>query len=233
MLQEVLQSKKGLLRIAHRGYTPENKMIGFQQAVDRGCNMIECDLRLSVDKHPVLIHDNRINRTTNGSGYVSKLPKVTLQFHGVPSLDEFLLWFQKQDNLYVALELKDIGLGNNATLLNKTIALLEKYNVIRRSIIISFNIAIVRSAKKICPYICTGLLYANTKAILANPFNTVRDIKADSLWVNHMVLSSILPLNKDDIPLCVWTVNQKNDIKCLNRNVVGIVSDDLQKVFSD
>lgn len=233
MLKELLESKKSLLRIAHRGYAPENKMMGFHQAVARGCNMIECDLRLSADKHPVLIHDKTINRTTNSSGYVSRLPNITLQFHGVPSLDVFLQWFQTQDDLFVALELKDIGRGSNAVLLNKTISLLQKYNVVKRSIIISFNTRVVRLAKTICPSICTGLLYANTNTIVTNPFNTVKNINADSLWVNHKTLPAILALNKDDIPLCVWTVNHKTDITCLNRNVVGVVSDDLQQVFGN
>lgn len=232
MLKDILINRHGLLRVAHRGYAPENKMVGFQQAVSRGCNMIECDLRLSLDKHPMVIHDKRIDRTTNGSGYVSRLQKPALQFHGIPSLDELLQWFKGQDNLYAAFELKDIGRSSNAVLLTKTLALLQKYDVIDRSIIISFNVATVRSAKKLCPELCTGLVYANTRTILRNPFDIVKRINADCLWVNHQMVPAILPLNKYDVPICIWTVNTKKDITCLDKNVVGIVSDDLQKVFS-
>lgn len=232
MLREVLWSKKRLLKIAHRGFVPENKIVGFQQAVLRGCDMFECDLRLSSDNHPVVIHDKKINRTTNGTGYVSRLEKTTMQFFGIPTLDELLQWLKTQEGLYAAFELKDVGFTSNKILLSKTIALLQKHEVIDRSILISFNTSIVRSAKHLCPELCTGLVYANTRTILNNPFNIVKEIQADCLWAHHKILPAILPLNKHNVPICIWTVNKKTDVTCLDKNVVGIVSDDLQKVFS-
>jgi glycerophosphoryl diester phosphodiesterase len=68
-----LKNRNHTWRVAHRGCHPENKIIGFRQAIEDGCDMVECDVRLSGDNQPVLIHDTTINRTTNGTGRVSKL----------------------------------------------------------------------------------------------------------------------------------------------------------------
>lgn len=62
--------------IAHRGaplLAPENTLPSFQAAVDKGATWIEVDVKLTRDRHPVIIHDDAVNRTTNGKGYVANL----------------------------------------------------------------------------------------------------------------------------------------------------------------
>jgi glycerophosphoryl diester phosphodiesterase len=59
--------------IAHRGYPckyPENTLAGFQAAVTAGVAMIELDVMLSRDRKLVVIHDDTLERTTNGHGAV-------------------------------------------------------------------------------------------------------------------------------------------------------------------
>jgi glycerophosphoryl diester phosphodiesterase len=233
MLKQALISKTRLMKIAHRGYVPENKMQGFKEAVIRGCDMFECDLRLSADKHPMVIHDKTINRTTNNVGHVNMLTKCDLEFYGIPSLEELLQWFQSCNGLFAAFELKDIGKTSNSILLSKTIALLRKYNVVERSILISFNTHIVKTSKTLCPDLYTGIIYLGRNTLMRNPFNIVKDTNADMLWANHKIISALLPMNKNNTPICIWTVNNKKHITALDKNVVGIVSDDLQQVFRD
>lgn len=65
------------LVIAHRGSKgthPENTLIAFEHAVDIHADGIELDVQLSKDKQPVIIHDKKVNRTTNGKGKVKDLP---------------------------------------------------------------------------------------------------------------------------------------------------------------
>ena len=55
--------------IAHRGYSqkyPENTLAAFEAAVAAGVPMIELDVRFSRDRRPVVIHDETLERTTNG-----------------------------------------------------------------------------------------------------------------------------------------------------------------------
>lgn len=64
--------KKTLLNIGHRGamgHAPENTLASFQKAVDLNVDMIELDV-YEIDGHLIVLHDDRLERTTNGEGYV-------------------------------------------------------------------------------------------------------------------------------------------------------------------
>ena len=51
---------------------PENTLPGFQQAIDRGVEWIETDVRLTRDGHHIILHDSTLDRTTNGVGPVEQ-----------------------------------------------------------------------------------------------------------------------------------------------------------------
>lgn len=64
--------KRGIC--AHRGAMdthPENTISAFKEAVRLGVQMIELDVQLTADDHLVVLHDNTVNRTTNGQGKIS------------------------------------------------------------------------------------------------------------------------------------------------------------------
>jgi glycerophosphoryl diester phosphodiesterase len=61
--------------IAHRGasaYEPENTLRAFARAIEMGATMLELDVHLSRDGHPVVLHDPDLSRTTGGAGHVSE-----------------------------------------------------------------------------------------------------------------------------------------------------------------
>ena len=65
-----------LLRLGHRGacgYAPENTITSFRKAIELGVDMIECDVRLCKSGEIVILHDERVDRMTNGHGLVSDL----------------------------------------------------------------------------------------------------------------------------------------------------------------
>ena len=62
-----------ILNIAHRGYSgkfDENTMLAFKKAIEYNADGIETDVQLTKDGVPILIHDETIDRTTNGHGFV-------------------------------------------------------------------------------------------------------------------------------------------------------------------
>ncbi|GMW01083.1 MAG: putative glycerophosphoryl diester phosphodiesterase [Candidatus Hydrogenedentota bacterium] len=68
--------------IAHRGssaYAPENTLAAFKMAKEQGADWFELDCRLSEDGQVVVIHDETVDRTTNGTGYVRELALHDLQ----------------------------------------------------------------------------------------------------------------------------------------------------------
>lgn len=228
-LLSVIKNKDRILRVAHRGFHPENNLLGFKKAVENGCDMIECDLRLSADNHPVVIHDKTINRTTNGKGHVSKLKLCDLNFYGINSLEELIIWLQENPSLYCAFEIKDIG-SKNIILLNKTLSLIKQFSILSRSIVISFNHKVVSKCKVLCPDVCTGLIVQQT--LLQNPFNIAKNLQADVLWVHYMFLSKCISHNATNMPIFVWTVNNNKHLQCLDSSVVGVVSDDLKTLYN-
>ncbi len=92
--------------IGHRGIAalaPENTLAGFRRARALGCGWVEFDVRLCADGEPVLLHDDRLERTTDGRGRASLLPLAAIRRHDagrrfdaafagevVPTLDEAL-----------------------------------------------------------------------------------------------------------------------------------------------
>ena len=70
--------------VAHRGASidePEHTLEAYVQAIEDGADALECDVRLTADGHLVLVHDRRIDRTSDGRGVVSARTLSELQRH--------------------------------------------------------------------------------------------------------------------------------------------------------
>lgn len=100
--------------IAHRGdheFAPENTLAAYQQAIDRGADYIETDLRTTKDGALVIMHDNTVNRTTNGTGKVNELSFENFRAlkidgrHQAPTFREVLLLCK--DRIHIYLDFKD------------------------------------------------------------------------------------------------------------------------------
>ncbi|MGB3328127.1 MAG: glycerophosphodiester phosphodiesterase family protein [Thermomicrobiales bacterium] len=98
---------------AHRGASiefPENTLAAFQRAIDLGVHGIELDVHLAADGVPVVIHDETVDRTTNGVGAVNTLTVDALHAldagngNPVPTLDEVLA--RVAGKLHVNIEIK-------------------------------------------------------------------------------------------------------------------------------
>ena len=106
--------------VAHRGYSgryPENTASAFEAAIGAGADMIELDVCLTKDRIPVVIHDQTLERTTDGHGLVSEFTLSELkkldagswfspEFKGesIPTLEEVL--FQIRGKISVNIEIK-------------------------------------------------------------------------------------------------------------------------------
>lgn len=99
-------AKQSVLVVSHRGdwrNAPENSLQAFQNCIDMGVDMIELDLKKTKDGELILMHDNTLNRTTNGTGKpedytLAELKKLRLKNgagcltrHKIPTLRETML----------------------------------------------------------------------------------------------------------------------------------------------
>jgi glycerophosphoryl diester phosphodiesterase len=68
--------------VAHRGASdaePEHTLAAYLRAIEVGADALECDIRITADGHLVLVHDRRVNRTSDGNGLVSTLELAQLE----------------------------------------------------------------------------------------------------------------------------------------------------------
>lgn len=79
--------------IAHRGARscePENTILAFRKALELGADGIECDVHMSLDDIPVVIHDETVDRTTSAKGPVREFTAEQLGELGIPTLEQTL-----------------------------------------------------------------------------------------------------------------------------------------------
>ncbi len=107
-----------MLRIGHRGaagYSPENSLASIQKGIVLGVDLIEVDVRRTRDGHLVLLHDERVNRTTNGRGRVADMTLAQVKQlrlgagQGIPTLEEALETANGHVGLMLELKVEGIG----------------------------------------------------------------------------------------------------------------------------
>ena len=131
----------------------ENTMTAFVASYEAGADMIETDVRLSSDSQLVLMHDERVDRTTNGKGKVSELTFNELRAlnagnelapENVPTLEELLIFAYDKD-LTLNIEIKEYFSNGNEKraeeCIDKVLELVEKYGMGERILINSFDAA--------------------------------------------------------------------------------------------
>jgi glycerophosphoryl diester phosphodiesterase len=161
-----------LLKIAHRGYSemfPENTIPAFLKAADCGAEMIEFDVHLSKDSHAVVIHDNDIDRTSNGSGAVKdftlkELKDFDYNFLKIPDLGHVPIPTLEEvidavpQRVLLNIELKNCPYKYEG-IEETVIEIIKKKKLSERVIISSFDHFALEKVKKIAPELKTGMLY--------------------------------------------------------------------------
>jgi len=159
--------------IAHRGDSgaaPENTLAAFRAAIRAGADGVELDVQLSRDGVPVVIHDETLDRTTNGHGPVAAATAAELAaleagaWHmpplpgeGVPSL-EAVLKLLAAAPLELHLELKTARVPYPG-LVPAVLRVVEAAGVAERVILSSFNHFSLREAQRLAPQIpCAALV---------------------------------------------------------------------------
>ena|SRR5579871_1029834 len=226
-----------VLVIAHRGasgHAPENTLSAFRRAVSLGATFIETDLQLTRDTRFVAIHDETVDRTTNGHGRVHDLTLNELrrfdagswfgsEFTGerIPTLEEILEFSKKHDVVFY-LELKPTGSWGGEHAL---VGALRSSGEVARTIVISFDSVILEALRKIEPTLMTGLLFEGQ---MENPIQRAIEIGARQLAVRGDLVTPALlsEARKNDLQVVCWTVNQPAHMRLLiEAGVAGIMSD--------
>src|SRR5499426_3361358 len=156
------------LIIAHRGassYAPENTMAAFDLALQMGASHLELDVHLTCDDNLVMIHDDTVDRTTNGTGPVADHTIVALQtldagawfgeaFTGarIPTLADVLTLYQGRSHLHIELK------GHTAHLPQRTVDLVRAHGMAQHVTFTSFQHTHLQTMWAYAPELPTGWL---------------------------------------------------------------------------
>ena len=219
-----------MLKIGHRGakgHVAENTLASFQKAIELKVDGIELDVHLSSDAEIMVIHDETIDRTTTGKGFVKNFTSVELKQFGIPTLTEVLDLLN--NNFFVNVELK------SDDSVEKVMNLIEKYVSennwnYEKFIISSFfwnNLEVVSQRNN---QIKIGVL---TEDSIESALAFAKEIKAFSINPYFKLLNqeNVKLMHNEGFQIHTWTVNSLEDIIFVKSlPVEGIISDFPDKI---
>lgn len=227
---------------AHRGYSAafsENTMKAFKEAETAGADGIELDVQLTKDEEIVVIHDEMVDRTTSGRGFVKDFTykeirnlnanKLGIKKESIPSLKEVLEWLLT-NQLICNIELKN-GYFPYKGMEEKVIQLVRSYGLTERIIFSSFNHYSIVYCHQLAPEIEIAPLYSGR---IFMPWIYAQSIRAGAIHPNYKGLTDdiIKKSIESSIQVRPYTVNKDAEIQHLiNMHCSALITDDPVKAL--
>ena len=225
--------------VNHRGYNkiaPENTLPAFRLSKLQGFNFVETDIRFTSDGIPVLLHDESIDRTSNGQGKIQNMSLDEVRsfdfgnwkassFEGtrIPTLEEFLS-LCAEIGLSPHLELK-AGTKNQVF---QIIDMVEQFGLSDNVVYISFNLNLLKYVLEKIPDASVGVLARTVDKSVVTKAGSI------STSSNHVYIgasdfneAAISLCKQAKLPLGIWVVNSKEKILRLPEYVSSVSSDNL------
>ena len=229
--------------IAHRGASgiaPENTLAAFRKAVELGAAFIETDLQLSRDARLVALHDDTLERTTNGSGPVSSRTLEELRkldagswFGGsaneahagfaserIPTIEEILA-FGREHEIGLFLEVKPTGPSGAE---HAIVGALHACGEVPRSVVLSFSPSVLKRVRQLEPLAVTGFLFSDR---LPAAVATAVDAGARQLLpqTDRVTRELVAEAHAHDLRVVAWTANTVDEMrKLISAGVDGIIT---------
>ena len=228
---------------AHRGAMqthPENTVVAFKEAIGLGAQMIEFDVRLTKDNALIIMHDEMVDRTTNGSGFVNELTLSEIRkldagswkskkFIGekVPTLKEVLQMMPQ--NIWLNIHLK-----GNKKLGKETAKMVISKNRMHQAVIAcerksAKGVRQVSSEIKICNMerLSTRSEYSNETIAKGFPFLQIKSSRD-----NENMLSDIKKLKANGIRINYFHSEEESQVKdLLDAGVNFILTNNLAEML--
>lgn len=227
-----------MLNIAHRGFKskfPENTKIAFEKAIDVGADGVEFDVHLTKDRKVVIIHDERLDRTSNGKGLVKdftleELKKLNMSknYENIKTQEILTLreYFQivKDLNFITNVELKN-SIYDYKGIEEEVNKIIKEFNLEKNVIISSFNHDSVMKFKEINHKIKCGLL---VDCKLYKPWEYMKDMAIEYYHPSAYLVDEELVYNlrNEGIYVNVWFGNEPHNFqRLIDLGVNGIITD--------
>ncbi|MGN0242031.1 MAG: glycerophosphodiester phosphodiesterase [Candidatus Weimeria sp.] len=223
---------------AHRGasgYAPENTIPAFELAAEMGADGVELDVQFTKDGQIVVCHDETIDRTSNGAGWVKDLTfdeLRALNFDNgnrayedvqIPSMQEVFDCLRPTD-LVINIELKT-GIYFYPGLEEAIVELTHKNGFDDRVIYSSFNHYSVMKIKEIAPQAKTGFLYADGPLDMPS-YGASHGVNALHPALYNLQFPDFMKeCNNKGLDVNVWTVNEEKYLRfCADAGVHAVIT---------
>jgi len=233
--------------VAHRGFSggaPENTMAAFKKAMDLAVDMIELDVHLSSDGQIVVIHDDSLNRTTNGKGKISHYTLNELkqldagswfgsQFSGewIPTLKEVLELTRGQILLNIELKGGDLGQYSMMDLADRSLQEVEKAGMLNRVLFASVDLSAIERIREKNPRVPVALIYSKSWSFPQEATGG-RPIPVLSCRGTVLTQTNISKARQQGVMVFVWTLNTEEHMEhFLNMGVDGIITDHPERLI--
>ena len=233
------------LLIAHRGLSaryPENTLAAFRAAIEAGGEMLELDVGLSADGHVIVLHDDTLDRTTNGEGRLadSLIERLNMldagawfdrSFAGerLPTLAEALDLARGRSAVNIEIKPEAAGSELRGGVEEKVVALVRERHMEEAVLVSSFAPFVVERIKRLAPNLSTALLYG--RAVDFDPVELVTRVRADGLNMSrrHLTADLVRRLHASGRFLCVYTVDSPEELERVSAlGVDGIFTNDIE-----
>lgn len=235
------------LVVAHRGASgqaPENTLAAFRLAIGQGAAAVECDVQLSADGVPVVIHDGSVDRTTDGRGAVGGLRLDELRaldagawldarFAGerIPTLAETLAVCAGRARLFMELKPPAAGSGserNAPALVQGALAVLAQAPPLALTVI-SFDPEIVRLVARTRPDLPLGYLVSAQRVTRSGQEAILKETAALGAGFVAPQASAasarfVAAAHAAGLPVSVWTVDHPDELRAVAATGVDAIT---------
>ena len=227
-----------MLKIGHRGaaaYAPENTLTSFRRAVELGADGVEFDLHRARDGTFVVLHDDTVDRTTDGHGKVEALTVAELrrfdagswkgrEFAGerIPTFDDVIAAVPQRILLFA--ELKD-GSARSPGIEDALARFIRERGVVERVRVSSFDHRALARLRPLVPDLETGALFTGLPVDLVA---LARNAAAQAVHpsFHYLTREAVEEAHRAGLAVNAWTVNEPEDIEAVRgMGVDGIFSD--------
>lgn len=247
-MKKLLPRSKNILIGAHRGasaYAPENTLAAFEKALELHADYIELDVQISKDGHCIVIHDNTVDRTTNGKGFVFDKTLKELKsldggswfdkrFRGerIPTLADVLEW-AKRNNIPLQIEIKQLqpyhNYGRYKRIETTIVKTLKNFGLVDHVWITSFDELSLKKVKEIEPKFTTAIITGG--GALINPFMLVERTRVGGihLWWEGVSKELVLKFHSKGYYVSAWGIDKETkneDLLQIIENGIDILAVD-------
>ena len=202
-----------VLKIGHRGacsYEPENTILSFKKAIELKVDFIELDIRKTKDGMLVVIHDEKVDRTTNGKGFVKdytfdKIRKLDAgKGERIPTPEEVIDLAEGKCGLVI--ELKE------AYTEKEIVKIIKEKRIAKKVIIVSFYPQFLQNVKNFSQEIKTGIV---TRKIPDDYLRIAKNLNVEYVLIRKDKIKKeyVDNLHKLGLKVAAWTVDNKKYLK--------------------